>query len=387
MPKTDGRASKGQKADGGVFDKTTVTLLVAGFAAIGLTALIVSTTPNKAPPLFSAKVGNNSAVTSATSETGNAAAVVWATSAPGRVEPKGGEVRVRAESSGRVIRVFAGAGDKVRAGDLLLQLRDDEAVARVAQAEAEVAVRLRERDEEPETDKALIAQRVAADALGEAERNLHHAWMRFDGTFFDHRAGRASDQDLAGARTAIETARADVQAKSGAFAIEVGREGAPLMTRLDSGLILARADLRLAEIAFGNTRVRAPVDGTVLRFNGKTGEMAAANQPEPVAVLGDMSAIQITAEVAERDVSKVRVGQAVIVRSNAFSDMEFGGRVTEVAPFIGSPALRAQGPRQQLDAEVLEVTIELDGTPAVLPGMRVDVFFKAEERVSANNQK
>lgn len=377
MPNSDG-----QQADRRVFDKTTVTLLVAGLAAIGLTGLIVSTTPKKVSPLLTAQSGSQTGATSSTAASPNRAAVQWATSAPGRVEPKGGDVNVRAEASGRVVNVFASAGDKVRTGDLLLQLRDDEPAARIAQAKAEVAVRVRERDEEPEKDKKLVEIREAADAHGQAERALHAAWLEFDRVFLDHRAGRASNEDLAAARTAIDTARENVSAKSDALTILEAKEGAPLPTRLDSGLTLSRADLRLAEIAFQNTRVRAPIDGTVLRFNGQVGEMVSPTGRQPVALMGDMSAVQITAEVAERDVSKVRVGQTVIVRSNAFGDTEFRGRVTEVAPSVGSPGLRSQGPRQQLDAEVLEVTIELDGNPSVLPGMRVDVFFKAGQEVS-----
>ena len=282
------------------------------------------------------------------------------------------------------------AGSEVRKGDLLAQLRDDEALTRLVQAQAEVAVRLGERDEEmeePEKNQLVLDRRKAADELAAAERALHGAWRKFDTTYLDHRAGRASKADVATARGNIKSARDVVAAKAGALMIMKAKKDMPLPTRLDSGLTLARADLRLAEIALDNTRIRAPIDGTVLRIDARVGEMAAPGQRTPIAVFGDMSAIQITAEVQERDVSKVRIGQAVVVRSNAFGDTEFAGKVTEVAPSVASPGLRAQGPRQQLDAEVLEVKIELDGKPPVMPGMRVDVFFKAEQRVSAAIRK
>lgn len=375
------------KNEGRVFDKTTVTLLVAGLAAIGLTGLIVTTTPGKLPSFFQ-QAGNetpNAAQQAAAAPSQNSN-TVWATSAPGRVEPKGGEVHLRPEASGRIITVFAAAGDVVRKGDLLVRLRDDEALARLAQAEAEVAVRVGERDEDDPDSKPtqiVLDRRKAADALAAAEREHHKAQMNYDSVYLDHRAGRASDADLNAARAAIKTTKDDVVAKSGALTIIRAKKDTPLPTRLDSGLTLARADLRLAEIAYENTRVRAPMNGTLLRFNAKVGETTSSTQQRPIAVLGNMSAVQITAEVQERDVSKVRLGQAVIVRSNAFGGTDFNGKVTEVAPSVGAPGLRAQGPRQQLDAEVLEVKIELDGKPPVMPGMRVDVFFKAEQRVSA----
>jgi HlyD family secretion protein len=373
------------KSEGRVFDKTTVTLLVAGLAAIGLTGLIVSMTPRKVPEILSSNAtgttaGESSATAVSVKPMSN---VVWATSAPGRVEPKGGEVRMRPEAKGRIVEIFAAAGDVVRQGDMIARLRDDDAQARLTQARAEVAVRLGERDEEKEKKQLVLDRRKAADELADAERNLHKARMNYDSVFLDRRAERASEVDLDAARKAIKTAEDAVVAMADALTLVTAKADMPLPTRLDSGLTLARADLRLAEIAYENRRVRAPVGGTLLRFDAKVGEVASPDQPAAFASIGDMTAVQITAEVPERDVSKVRLGQSVIVRSNAFAEMEFTGKVTEIAPSVGSPGLRAQGPRQQLDAEVLEVTIQLEGTPSVMPGMRVDVFFKSEQRVSA----
>jgi HlyD family secretion protein len=376
MPKSE------PKKESRVFDKTNVTLLLAGIAAIGAAVLVVKATPGSVSRSANDTSGGATVVAGNPSG-GQSSNKVWAASAPGRVEPKGGAVRIRAEASGRVLQVYAAAGDKVSKGNLLVQLRDDEAVERLIQARAEVAVRLGERDEEPENDKAVIARRQAADELGQAQRAVHKAWMALDKSYLDRRAGNADDNSVAVAYQAIETAVSQVKAKSDALAEISGQKDAPLPTRLDSGLTLSRADLRLGEIAYENTRVRAPVDGTVLRFNAKVGEMMSSTGPQPVAVLGDMSAIQISAEIQERDVSKVRVGQGVVVRSNAFDGLEFIGKVTEVAPSVGSPGLRPQGPGHQVDAEVLEVKIELDGKPPVMPGMRVDVFFKNEQRVSA----
>lgn len=378
-----------QKSDGRVFDKTSVTLMAVGLFAIGVSGLIVLLTPGKVPT--PATQQSNAVATTAVAAPANRGAnVVWATSAPGRVEPKGGEVHLRPEASGRIIKVHVAAGEKVRQGDLLLQLRDDEATARLVQARAEVAVRLGERDEELEEEtkpsQLVLDRRKAADELAVAERARFAAWRVFDSALLDYRAGRASDKDLAAARAGITDAEKAVELKTGALTIIKAKKDMPLPTRLDSGLTLARADLRLAEIAYQNTRVRAPVDGTLLRLDATPGEMAAPSQRRPIAVLGDMSVIQITAEVQERDVSKVRVGQEVVVRSNAFDSRDFVGKVTEIAPSVGSPGLRAQGPRQQLDAEVLEVKIELQGKPPVMPGMRVDVFFKSGQRVSAVNR-
>jgi HlyD family secretion protein len=365
-------------------DKTTVAVLAAGFTAIALTGLIVTAAPRDISDLI-AKVSGKSepAATQPVETAGTATVATWATSAPGRVEPKGGEVGVRPEGNGRILEVFANLGDTVEPGDLLMKLRDDEALIRIEQARAEVAVRVAERDEEPPENNDIVPIRTAADELAAAERAYHEAYMAFDRTFIDHRAGTADAAAVKAAREAIAKARATVAEKQAALQEAEAKPDAPLPTRLDSGLTLARADLKLAELALRNLRLHAPVAGTLLRFDATVGEMASATAPRPIAVIGDMTAVEVTAEVPERDISKVRTGQSAIIRSNAYPGQEFTGRVTEIAPVVGTPGLRSQGPVQQLAAEVLEVTIEMAGKPPLMPGLRVDVFFKAEERVSA----
>src|SRR5690606_23147521 len=72
----------------------------------------------------------------------------WAASAPGRVEPRDGEVRLTAQAPGRVIDVLARVNDRVKAGDVLVLLDEEEARARLAAAEAAESARRRDRDEE-----------------------------------------------------------------------------------------------------------------------------------------------------------------------------------------------------------------------------------------------
>ena len=89
------------------------------------------------------------------------------------------------------------------------------------------------------------------------------------------------------------------------------------------------------------------------------------------------------AEVEERDVSKIRTGQSAVVRSDAFPGREFGGRIESMGQALGPPRLSQRGPRRPSDVDVLEVFIDLEPNSPLLPGMRVDVFFKPETTVQA----
>jgi HlyD family secretion protein len=67
-----------------------------------------------------------------------------------------------------------------------------------------------------------------------------------------------------------------------------------------------------------------------------------------------------------------------VVRSDAFPGKDFEGVVSSIAKALGPSKLGQRGPRRPTDIDVLEVIIDLSGQPPLLPGMRVDVFLKAD---------
>ena len=309
----------------------------------------------------------------------------WAASATGRVEPRGGEVRIASQVPGRIVEVLASTNDKVSAGDLLARLDDQEIYAKMAAARAEVAVRERERGEEAATGLALERQQ-AEDAAAAAERALFAARETFDAAY---RASQANDDDktLAGkvteARKGVDDAKAALEDARTKLATVRAKPDMPLETRLEASLALARSDLSSAEIAIERTRVRAPANGTVLNMIAKVGETAVPSPESALLVFGDLSSLRLRAEVEERDAAKVRVGQKVVVRADAYPDREFSGVVTSISQSLGAPRIASRGPRRPNDVEVVEVMVALDDNPPLFTGMRVDAFFKLETSVSS----
>jgi len=307
---------------------------------------------------------------------------VWAASATGRVEPKTGEVRISSEVPGRIVEVLAETNDHVVAGDLLVRMDSDDLMPKLAAAQSEADVRVRERDEEPATGLAL-ERRQAEDAVDASERARFKAQADFDDALRKSKEAGADANALQAARdklAAAEKKHADDQAKLDAV---LAKPNLPLPTRLESALWVARTDVSQVENAIERTRVRAPSDGTVLNVWAKVGEMAQPSADAALVLFGDISGLRVRAEVEERDVTKIRVGQRVVVRADAFPDKDFEGVVTQLAPALGSPSITSRGPRRPNDVEVLEVRIALDGTPPLLTGMRVDAFFRHETSASA----
>ena len=132
----------------------------------------------------------------------------------------------------------------------------------------------------------------------------------------------------------------------------------------------------MAEALLDKTRIRAPFAGTILEINAKQGEVVAPSPEQPLVVMGDMSVVRVKAEVDEGDVAKIKFNQKAFVRSIAHPGKDFDGKVTRIAPSLGRAKINPRGPRRANDVEVMEVTIDLDGTSPLLPGMRVDAFFR-----------
>lgn len=98
----------------------------------------------------------------------------------------------------------------------------------------------------------------------------------------------------------------------------------------------AKADAVRAQLSY--MELRAPEDGVVLRRDGEVGQLIPANQP--VFWLSTSTALRISSEVDEEDISLVRVGQAVVIRADAFPDKTFAGAVQSITP-KGDPVARS----------------------------------------------
>jgi len=92
--------------------------------------------------------------------------------------------------------------------------------------------------------------------------------------------------------------------------------------------------------------------------------------------MGDMSVVRVRAEVDQQDVGKVKIGQRVFVRNTAYPGRDFEGKVAEMAPSLALPRMGSRGARRATDVEVMEVLVDLDGAVPLLPGMRVDAYFR-----------
>ncbi|MET0639935.1 MAG: efflux RND transporter periplasmic adaptor subunit, partial [Hyphomicrobium sp.] len=225
-------------------------------------------------------------------------------------------------------------------------------------------------------DKARDDLRNAEDNVFFAERALTNARFGLEYELQAERQGNGTAARVTDARDELAKAKSKLQKERSAYATAQSKPDVPAPSRLESALQAARSDVAVAEALLEKTRIRAPVAGTILQLPAKAGEMVSPSPDQSLVVLGDMSVMRLKAEVDEIDVSKIKVGGKVTVKSNAYPGKEFDGTIAELAPSLTSPQFSLRGARRPTDVEVLEVTVNLEGNPPLLPGMRADAFFK-----------
>jgi HlyD family secretion protein len=300
----------------------------------------------------------------------------WVAAAPGRVEPKSGEIRLGTTFLGRVEEVLVKVDDKVEDGELLIRLDDSEARAKLSSAETQAEALREEREKQFASGREDV--RKAEDAIYSAERAVTGARIELDYAIASKRSGSGTESNVADARKRLKDAKDRLERERLAFVKAQSKSNLPAPSSAESAVSAARTEVRMAEALLEKTRIRASSAGTVLQVNSKEGEIVAPAAEFALVVIGDMSAMRVKAEIDEGDVSKIKVGQKVFVKSVAHPGKEFEGKVASLAPSLGSAKIGPRGPRRTNDVDVLEVTIELVGATPLLPGMRVDTFFRRD---------
>lgn len=113
----------------------------------------------------------------------------------------------------------------------------------------------------------------------------------------------------------------------------------------------------------------APMDGILLRRDGEVGEIAEVGQV--LFRVGVPKPLEVVAEVNEEDIPRVRVGQAVLLRTDAFPGQRIEGKVRQTTP-MGDPV-----------AKTYRIRIDLPDDTPLKPGMSVEANIITREKADA----
>lgn len=86
-------------------------------------------------------------------------------------------------------------------------------------------------------------------------------------------------------------------------------------------------------------QLRSPLDGVVLRKDGRVGEIAGTTANDVLFWVGPPKPMRIVADVSEDDIPRVKAGQRVLVRSEGFKNRDLEARVADITP-KGDPSTK-----------------------------------------------
>jgi len=293
--------------------------------------------------------------------------------APGRVEAVSEEIRVSSELSGRLKSVSVEEGDRVRRGQVLAQIENDDYAARVSAAEAALAERQAElertingaRAQERRASQASLkaAEAILENSRREAERRRNLA---------DHQM--VSRDEAERYERAYQVARAEYERAQQEFSLVDADARVEDRRRAEAAVSSALAQLAEARAYLEKTFIRSPLDGVVLRKFRHAGESVSTQFDSPIVTLADDSTPRVRLDVDETDVAKLRVGQPAYVTAEAYGSQKFNGHVIRVGSILGKKNVRTDEPSEHVDTKILETLVQLDPGQSLPLGLRVDAF-------------
>lgn len=266
-------------------------------------------------------------------------------------------VDVGSTITGRVEAVRVTEGAPVRQGDVLVQLESDELRAALAQAQAsaqQAQARLAGLRSSGRS-AAEAAQAQAQAQLRAAQATLVRAQQLVVQGFY-------SAAQLDEARRAVDVAQA--QARSATAQVQANADVGTEVVQAQAQLELARAGVTAAQARLAQTALRAPADARVLLRAVEPGQIV---QPgKALLSLALAGPTQLVAQVDERFLEQLQVGQPASVVADAFADQRFAARVLSIAPAVDAQrgaievkfALLEQAPSYLREDMTLSVEVE-----------------------------
>jgi len=294
-------------------------------------------------------------------------------------------VYVSPEVTGRIINVPVDKNEKVKKGDVLMEIDSADYNAAVKRAQSDLYSILAEKEAlDAQIKQALgkLAQAEAAVEAAEAEHDLAQKDLsRYKGLLeeevipqaqFDQvkTRSKASSAKLKEARQMVKEAQALIES------IEKQKKV------LEFDAKEAHAALEEAKLNLHRTRVLAPIDGTIAKKQAEVGNLAVAGQPAFAIV--QEGPLWITANFKETQTEKIKVGQEVDIKIDAYPGLTLEGHVESFQPGTGAvfsllPPENASGNFVKVVQRVpvrIAIDSPMDPEHPLRPGLSVVVSVK-----------
>ena len=229
------------------------------------------------------------------------------------------QVTISSETDGKVSRILADLGDRVTAGQPLIQVDREKQQYNLDQQRASLERALAQlgapdAQHLPEPEKTPDVQKASAD-LAQAKQAHERASALFKRTL-------VPQQTLDDAATALQSKQANY---------DLSLQNAK---NLRASIQASEASMKLADRQLRDTEIRAPFDGIVEKRLVNLGELVKTQMPVMAVVRVDP--LKVIAEIPEKMAPWIKQGQLVELRVDAYPDRTFIGKVSRISPAVNT---------------------------------------------------
>lgn len=223
-------------------------------------------------------------------------------------------IQIAPRVSGQITEIYIEDNQKINEGDLVAKIDDTDYKIKLEQAQAVY-------------EKALYSQKVAKAKLSAINSEINLAKKDLERYKNLYKAGAVSQQTLDSAQTKYDNTKARLLAAEE----DIISNGDNKVADADIKALKAQRDQ--AELNLNYTNIKAPNTGTVTNRNIEKGKYVQVGQPL-FAIVPDK--IWIEANFKENQVGKMKVGQEVTIKVDAYPNKKFKGKIDSIQKASGA---------------------------------------------------
>ena len=229
------------------------------------------------------------------------------------------QVTISSETDGKVSRILADLGDRVKAGQAIIQLDRERQQYTYEQQQAELARALAQYGA---ADPRSLPDIEKTPDVQKANAELVQAKLAFD------RASELFKRTLL-SQQALDDARATLQSKEALYTSALQNA-----KNLGASIRSSEATMKLANRELRDTEIRAPFDGFVEKRLVNLGELVKAQMP--VMVVVRLDPLKVIAEIPEKMAPWIHPGLEAELQVDAYRDKKFTGKVSRISPGVNA---------------------------------------------------
>jgi HlyD family secretion protein len=244
------------------------------------------------------------------------------------------KIEANSKVTGRVAWIGVEKGDKVKEGQVLVRLEDQEFRAQYEQAQGS-ADSARAQLEQLQHGSRPEEIQQAEHNVSEARATAVNDKLALDRTKNLVAQGVLSQQALDDATAKYESSQQRAHSLEQSYQLAKLGPRSEEIARAKGVLAQAEGQAAYAKEQLNATVIRAPITGTILDRSVEKGELLTgqfASAARPVFSLADLNDLQVELDIAQDDFARLTPKQKAIVTVDAFPDRKYNGQIAEVSP-------------------------------------------------------